>query len=298
MNRTTILLAATMALGSFALAPNLFAADAPANSAAGQQQRGSAQPAADVNAVRTLIGNSSAAAVRETGFADLVGNFAMPPVNPANNPAQLNAPAPAGSQAKVPANDANNANTATSVQTDKLNDQIRLFRQAFKTKYGEDFAIKDAQTLYGDITAANLNEAQAQPAAAEIKGTPADAQTTPPPLANTDADNSKNMMNAPEWTTLSVPEYLGAPAVTIHLVREGNTFKYATIQPVNQQTLATSLTDCLAKLNNDPSHWPADANTAARLVSQHVLGAIQKTQQAEMKAAQAPANNGGNSPTK
>ena len=208
--------------------------------------------------MRTLIGHTTDASVRENGFSDLVGDFAIPPVNPGKTPAPMNAPAPAAA-----AGDVSKTNTASSAQTDKLKDQIRQFRQAFKTKYGEDFAIKDAQTLYGDINASNLNEAQAQPAAAEIKGNPANGQTTPPPsanpappAANAGAENTKDAINAPRWSTLTVPEYQGAPAVTIHLVREGNAFKYVSMQPVNQQALTTNLTDWLAKVNDNQSHWP------------------------------------------
>jgi hypothetical protein len=295
MYRTTLMLAAAMTVGGFIIEPSLYAATPIDNAAL--DQRDKAAETADVNAVRTLIGNSTDAAVRENGFNDLAGNFAVPSVNPGNNPAHLNAVAPAGNQGQTSANGvanaavgdlntANNANTATSAQTDKLNDQIRLFREAYKNKYGQEFEIKDAQTLFGDITAANLAEAPAQPAAAEIPAQNQSADAARPVQNPTPAQ----AVNSPEWQTLTVPEHQGAPGVTIHLFREGSSFKYATVHQANEQVLATSLTDCLTRLNNDQSHWPADANVADRLVGQHVLIAIRKTQEAEANAARPPMN--------
>ncbi|HEX4125604.1 MAG TPA: hypothetical protein VHY37_12815, partial [Tepidisphaeraceae bacterium] len=85
MNRTTLLLAATMTIGGMAFTPSAFAADAaPANPNANNSQQDKAQETQDVTAVRTLIGNSTAAAVRDNGFGDLASDFAMSLPNPAN----------------------------------------------------------------------------------------------------------------------------------------------------------------------------------------------------------------------
>jgi len=74
--------------------------------------------------------------------------------------------------------------------------------------------------------------------------------------------------------TVNVPAVRGTEPVQVRLIREGSEFKFASHQEVDQQKLAQALETHLREVQSSKSDWPADVNQGYRLVTQHVLMAI------------------------
>jgi hypothetical protein len=74
--------------------------------------------------------------------------------------------------------------------------------------------------------------------------------------------------------TVNVPAVRGTQPVQVRLMREGSEFKFASHGEIDQQKLAQALEKHLGEVQSSKSDWPADVNQGYRLVTQHVLMAI------------------------
>lgn len=74
--------------------------------------------------------------------------------------------------------------------------------------------------------------------------------------------------------TVNVPAVRGTEAVQVRLVREGGQFKFASHGQIDQQKLADALEKHLREVQESQKDWPTDPNQGYRLVTQHVLMAI------------------------
>jgi hypothetical protein len=74
--------------------------------------------------------------------------------------------------------------------------------------------------------------------------------------------------------TVNVPAVRGTQPVQVHLMREGSEFKFASHGQIDQQKLAQALEKHLGEVQSSKSDWPTDVNQGYRLVTQHVLMAI------------------------
>lgn len=74
--------------------------------------------------------------------------------------------------------------------------------------------------------------------------------------------------------TVNVPAVRGTEAVEVRVIHEGGDFKFASHNQIDQQKLQQALETHLREVQSSKSDWPADVNQGYRLVTQHVLMAI------------------------
>ena len=87
---------------------------------------------------------------------------------------------------------------------------------------------------------------------------------------------------------LNAPAYQNADGVNVQLVRsDKSTFQFAQPTPFDRQMLADGLAKHLGMVDGAKADWPADVNTAYRLVTQHVLMAVAESTRDTQRAGQA-----------
>jgi hypothetical protein len=200
------------------------------------------------------------------------------------------------------------ANNAQAQQ--QLNQIVQQIRQEWKQKYNQDFKITNESVVFSDITAADIGMREARPAAGELRGTQRGAAGESRDLggdqrgtgaANSSSDRSSTYSRNDRTSssasgsaaseanesaehagehgmarpiTVNVPAVRGTEAVQVRLIREGEQFKFASHGQIEQQKLAESLEKHLREVQESQKDWPADVNQGFRLVTQHVLMAI------------------------
>lgn len=188
----------------------------------------------------------------------------------------------------------------------QLNQTVQQIRQAWQQKYGKDFKIENEEVVYSDITAAEIGAGEAQPAAGEIRGRESGAAGS----SNTSGTDSGNRterqsterqseagstgagttgagghISGNEGTagarmrgremTVTVPPVRGGQPLQIHLIKTADDqFKFASMGEVDRQRLGQNLERHLKMVQEHQQNWPDDVNQAYRIVTQHVLMAI------------------------
>lgn len=218
--------------------------------------------------------------------------------NQASDQASQNGKSAAAAGERIAGNtgsDQANNNEGNRAEMKKLEDQVNQFRKDWKEKYNADFQISNPAMVYSDITASDLRAMEPQQAASELRGsarTPdnqngggavvgkseANAGAENSGAANRAENNGMPNSGQRERMTLTLPEKQNSPAVQVHLVRIGDTYKFARTRNFDRKELADNLSKQLEQLEQNKAQWPADANAASCIVTRHVLMAIQETQ--------------------
>jgi len=183
-------------------------------------------------------------------------------------------------------NDMPAGNNKKFQSTDDLNAAVDLLRTDWNEKYKDSFTLNDSdrrmavfndsfRIYYGDI--GNL----ARTASERIL--PGDQQ---PADTNKPSDNADQAMGWHDVTVCINCDSNGVAdkdttSAILHLRREkeliGSDWKL--VLPTNTQpdVIRTALWTQLRQLHDDRANWPADENTAYRVVTQHVLSALAAT---------------------
>lgn len=190
---------------------------------------------------------------------------------------------------------------AGSFDPAQLNQTVQQIRQAWQQKYGKDFKIENEQVVYSDITAAEIGAGEAQPAAGEIRGreggTSGSSNTSGTESGNRTERQSEAGSTGPGTTgagghiggnegpagarmrsremIVAVPPVHGGQPLQIHVVKTADDqFKFASMGEVDRQRLGQNLEQHLKMVQEHQQNWPDDVNQAYRVVTQHVLMAI------------------------
>jgi hypothetical protein len=151
-----------------------------------------------------------------------------------------------------------------------LNAAIDKFRADWKAKYNQDFKLTDKeQVVFGTPIEIKIGDVTDNARLA--------SERTGPTATGTNANTNANDKSVNNVTTVNVPAAGGAPAVTLKLTNEGtvtNSYKIDVPDSLDANKLRDNLTRHLNDVNGMKDQWPADANEAYRVVSQHVLAAI------------------------
>jgi len=187
--------------------------------------------------------------------------------------------------------DTDQARKDAKAADDQLKQTSKEFADAWKAKYGHSFNLdrKNEPLVYsGDtfqILQGNLSNAaeQSQPHAASGHVGPTGAELdTNRTSANDRSANGATAKAADvdkRMATVMVKESHGAPNVTLTMVNEGTFGNRWHIQPppgLDYKTLSMNLNHHLQEVVNMKDQWPQDENEAYKLVSHHMLAAIEQ----------------------
>ena len=149
-----------------------------------------------------------------------------------------------------------------------LNAAIGKLKDDWKAKYNADFKLSDKeQVVFGTPVAIKVGDIADNARLAGEKLSP--TGTTP---ADKAADKAAN-----NTATVSFPSAGDAPMVNLTLRNEGTVggnYKIDVPDTLDANTLKQNLIMHINKVDSMKDKWPADANEAARVVSQHILAAI------------------------
>jgi hypothetical protein len=158
-----------------------------------------------------------------------------------------------------------------------LNAAIDKFRADWKAKYNQDFKLTDKeQVVFGTPIEIKVGDVTDNARLASERTGPTATGTNTNTRANTNA-NDKSVNNV---TTVTVPAAGGAPAVVLKLANEGtvtNSYRIDVPDSLDANKLRDNLTQHVSDVDGMKDRWPADANEAYRIVSQHVLAGIADT---------------------
>jgi hypothetical protein len=124
---------------------------------------------------------------------------------------------------------------------DALKDKIATFRENWKAKYTTDFS---------------FDSAKSGPAVFNYKIVPGESQ---------------------KYARVTIPSSQNLPEVKLDLVNEGiitNAWRLDVPDTLSGSKLRDGLASALDTLNRDHASWPADKDSAYRLVAHHVLAAM------------------------
>ena len=183
----------------------------------------------------------------------------------------------------------------------QLNQTVQQIRQAWQQKYGKDFKIENEEVVYSDITAAEIGAGEAQPAAGEIRGRAGDTSGSSNTSGSENGNRTERQGEAGSTgagttgagghiggyeatagarmrgreMTVTVPPVRGGQPLQIHVIKTADDrFKFASMGEVDRQRLGQKLERHLKMVQEHQQNWPDDVNQAYRIVTQHVLMAI------------------------
>lgn len=164
--------------------------------------------------------------------------------------------------------DRNRLGGAGNQNLDAWNGAIDQFYSAWKSKYNDNFTIKDRDQAYGDRF---LSIAQGEVTNPE--------QVTHWPVApmreNAEAfDKLTANPNLKKGTDIAVVTLQGTAneqPITVSLIREGSAWKIDLPDNVTADDLKASIARHLGEVANMKDQWPSDPNDAARVATYHIL---------------------------
>jgi len=160
---------------------------------------------------------------------------------------------------------------------DDLNAKADAIRAAWKTKYGDDFAVEGEQAfaklaaVVGKIDNPKaLASAWPVPAVTEAAGeaVPASAKETE---GNQDPNLNSNVEKGRGVAIATIPASHGLPALNVSLIDELQGWRIDVPNTLSGQQLHDSLLKHLTHVADMQAQWPADKNEAALMVAHHVL---------------------------
>jgi len=223
--------------------------------------------AKDANDIRETLSDVTEAAVKKGTFDDLVERTAAP--------------------------DRQRIGKFAEQKFDDLDGRSDQFLQDWKAKYNEDFDIGKASEIYNDqmVSISEMNPAEARTAGEKIKEGAKDAGDVVSKAAkdavgkDTPADAAKVDTNRPT-ATVTIAASHGQPELKISLVSEfPDRWKIDLPDNVDGQKLKDNVLKHLTMVDEDKANWPADKADAYRMVSHHMLQAVQQSADADATPA-------------
>jgi hypothetical protein len=303
--------------------------DPTAGSTEAAKDRSSSASAIDQRGIRDTLTTIVEDATTPGKFSDLMSHVAKrdparatsnqplntnpPPPTPAAPPQRADAiPAAAPQRADDLARADSSAPRAHA--DGDLDAKIAQFQKDWRTKYNQDFKIRDAaQPVFTErfarIDTSNFGDA-ARTAGERIPPAKESADTNASPRSDTarigeagprapgaDATAQKRTDDAvagaraagnrvkdlvtgstTEYRAMvTIPESHGTPAATLALVSNGGSWKIELPANVDGKALQESLIRHLDMVDQDKASWPADVNDAYQAVSHHVLVAVSES---------------------
>jgi len=233
--------------------------------------------APDAKDIRGTLSDTTEAAVKKSGFDNLVRRFVD------------------ADRDRISKND------LTKADWDKLNGRIAELQKDWKAKYNQDFDINHPEMVFNDefrivqgVIGQGIVGADAQTAGAKMGDTTATGgaagmdpglpDTTPGPQSDKTAGGDVNRENGRKVAKVTIPASHGMPAVYVPMIREfPDAWKIDVPDTVDARKLYDNLLNHLTMLDEHKDMWPTDVNDAYRAVSHHVMMAILDTQMTDMK---------------
>ena len=162
----------------------------------------------------------------------------------------------------------------TDKKFDQLNARVQAIRDAWKTKYGDDFEVKN-EALTKVITATGEVEDGAAVASAwplqavSEAGDGAVTAASKQPVA-ADRDEDANLEKGRDVAVIAIPASHGLPTVNLSLIQELQGYRVDIPNNITGQQLHDSLLKHLTHVSDMQAQWPANEQDAQLLVAHHI----------------------------
>ena len=145
---------------------------------------------------------------------------------------------------------------------------VELFRQQWKTRYGEEFALSQQRAVVADyfVMRGQRSPEEAIIASDQRPGTGANGQVAAPGKDDPEQDRAATLVVPPSDKT--------HPAMILMLANEGageGTWRLNTPDSLSARKLQQNLDARLKRFLDGQASWPADQREAYRVVTYHVL---------------------------
>jgi hypothetical protein len=164
----------------------------------------------------------------------------------------------------------------TDKKFDQLNAKVEAIRDAWKTKYGDDFEIKN-EALTKVVTATGEVEdgavvASAWPlqAVSEAGDAAVTAASKQPAAAAADRNEDANLEKGRDVAVIAIPASHGLPTVNLSLIQELQGYRVDIPNNITGQQLHDSLLKHLTHVSDMQAQWPANEQDAQLLVAHHI----------------------------
>ncbi len=216
-------------------------------------------------AIRTVLSDVTLDAVKKDGMSSLIGELSKA--------------------------DRDRLDKEKNNKYDDLNQAAAQFQQDWKDKYHTDFKINDVNQVYTDpvsIFQGNIPDRFGRESGIDVPNTNNPDSNTPNSTNSRTYSPTNNQGANPDARTAADEKLMATvyfppnrdaqvPAVQLHLYNEGmimNSWKIQLNGQVDANQLHQALVNRLNKLNDQRQQWPDNQETAARIVSQSVLSAL------------------------
>jgi hypothetical protein len=297
--------AAALAIGGYAFIPQAFAADDAG--AAAQNANNAAQNAADntsnaANNAANNASNSAQNAADKTSTGDrLTGTTAADSKNAGDIRNTLKDVTEAAVKKgtfddlveRTAAPDRQRIGKFAEEKFADLDGRADQFLKDWKEKYNQDFDIGKADDIYNQqmVSISEMNPNEARTAGEKIKEGAKDTGAAISDAAkstvgkDTAEDAAKKDENRPTASAVIAASH-GLPEVRLNLVSEfPDKWKIDLPDSIDGQKLKDNVLKHLTMVDEDKANWPADVNDAYRLVSHHMLMALQDSEASATPAA-------------
>lgn len=225
------------------------------------------EAAPDAEGIRDTLASTTEAALADGGFNDLVERFVDADRN------RLGEAMP------------------DDEQLTSLHQTVEQLRQAWETRYDDEFDIEDEEQVYAyaQIRQGELGET-AQVVNGQIQITGMDRTT--PDMTDTDReiagdaaqpaadagvndDGDRNLEEGRNVAVVTIPGSHGLPEIRVPLIQERlDSWRIDVPDTLDANTLRMNLEQQLTKAQQMQAQWPADEQLAAAAMTHHVLLAI------------------------